>query len=105
MFAHNVTLTLTPYSAPEFSRILKNRVIPLLQERNGFLDEITLIAPERSEAVVISFWDTRESAEAYDRIRYVEFLRALLSVVEGIPRVEMFQVTDSTLRKAAAKVA
>lgn len=105
MFAHNVTLTLTPYSVPEFSRILRNRVIPLLQERNGFLDEITLIAPERSEAVVISFWDTRESAEAYDRIRYVEFLRALLSVVEGIPKVEMFQVTDSTLRKAAAKVA
>ena len=105
MFAHNVTLTLKSYSASEFSRILQNRVIPLLQERNGFLDEITLISPERSEAMVISFWDTRESAEAYDRIRYVEFLRALLSVVEGIPKVEMFQVTDSTLRKAAAKVA
>ncbi len=105
MFAHNVTLTLKPYSVPEFSRILQNRVIPLLQERNGFLDEITLISPERLEALVISFWDTRESAEAYDRIRYVEFLRALLSVVEGIPKVEMFQVTDSTLRKAAARVA
>jgi heme-degrading monooxygenase HmoA len=105
MFAHNVTLRLKPNSAPEFSRILQNRVIPLLQERNGFLDEITLTSSERLEALVISFWDTRESAEAYDRIRYVEFLRALLSVIEGIPKVELFQVTNLTLRKTAAKVA
>lgn len=105
MFAHNVTLRFYPDSASELSRILQNRAIPLLQERSGFLDAITLTSPERSEALVISFWDTRESAEAYDRIRYVEFLRALLSVIEGIPKVEMFQVTDSTLRKAAARVA
>ncbi|MGA9771066.1 MAG: hypothetical protein WBV94_18675 [Blastocatellia bacterium] len=105
MFSHNVTLRLKPNSAPELSHILQNRIIPLLQERCGFLDEITLTSPERLEALVISFWDTRESAEAYDRIRYVEFLRALLSVIEGIPKVEMFQVTDSTLRKAAARVA
>jgi heme-degrading monooxygenase HmoA len=105
MFAHHVTLRLKPNSAPEMSRILQNRIIPLLRERNGFLDEITLTSTERSEALVISFWDTKETAEAYDRIRYVEFLRALVCVIEGIPKVEMFQVTDSTLRKAAAKVA
>jgi heme-degrading monooxygenase HmoA len=105
MFAHHVTLRLKPNSAPELSRILQNRVIPLLRERDGFLDEITLASVERSDALVISFWDTRETAQAYDRIRYVEFLRAVVSVIEGIPKVEMFQVTDSTLRKAAVKVA
>jgi len=105
MFAHYVALKLKYNSAPELSRLLENRIVPLLRERNGFLDEINLISSERLEALVISFWETRESAEAYDRIRYVEFLRALLSVIEGIPKVEIFQVTGMTLNKATAKVA
>ncbi|HKP84969.1 MAG TPA: hypothetical protein VJZ26_02660 [Blastocatellia bacterium] len=105
MFAHYVALNLRYNSAPELSRLLENRIVPLLRKRDGFLDELTLISSQRSEALVISFWDTRESAEAYDRIRYVEFLRALLGVIEGIPRVEIFRVTGSMLGKTAAKVA
>lgn len=105
MFAHYVALKLKYNSVPELSRLLENRIAPMLRERSGFLEEFNLISSQRSEALVISFWETRESAEAYDRIRYVEFLRALLGVIEGIPRVEIFQVTGLTLDKAAAKVA
>ena len=105
MFAHYVALKLKYNAAPELSFLLENRIAPLLRERRGFLDEITLISPERLEALVISFWDTKESAEAYDRIRYVEFLKALISVIEGIPRVDIFRVAGLTPGQAAARVA
>jgi hypothetical protein len=104
MFAHYVALKLKHNSAPELSRVLESRILPLLRKRSGFLDAITLVSVQRSEALVISFWDTIESAEAYDRIRYVEFLRALLNLIDGIPRVEILQVAGSTLG-AAARVA
>jgi len=52
MFAHYVALKLKYNSAPELTRLLENRIVPLLRERNGFLDEINLISSERLEALV-----------------------------------------------------
>jgi heme-degrading monooxygenase HmoA len=105
MFAHYVALKLKPNAERELTRLLQNRLLPLLRERDGFCDEITLTSDGGTEVLVISLWDTRQSAEAYDRIRYVDFLRAVASLLEGIPKVELLQVTDSTLRRTNARVA
>ena len=50
----------------------------------------------------ISFWDKKDNAEAYNREIYPEVLRALSKVVEGTPRVETFEVANSTSHKIAA---
>src|SRR6266542_1151229 len=63
MFARHVSMKLKANSAPEFNRIIANEIIPLLRKEKGFEDEITFIAPERSEAVAITFWATKENAE------------------------------------------
>jgi len=55
MYTCNVSLKLKVNSAPDFTRTLENEIIPLLRKQKGFKDEITLIAPERNEAVAISF--------------------------------------------------
>jgi hypothetical protein len=89
-------------SAPEFNRIIVNEIIPLLRKEKGFEDEITFIAPERSEAAAISFWATRENAEAYHRAGYPDVLRALAKVIDGTPKVEMFEVSNSTFHKLAS---
>jgi heme-degrading monooxygenase HmoA len=77
----------------------------LLRKQKGFQDEITLVAPERNEAVAISFWDKKEDAEAYNREKYPEILKTLSKMVEGTPRVESFEVANSTSHKIAAKAA
>ncbi len=104
MFVRHVTMTLKANSG-EFSRIIENEVLPLLRKQKGFRDEITFIAPERSEAVGNSFWDTKEDAQAYDSSGYPEILKALSKVLEGTPTVETFEVASSTLHKVAAKTA
>jgi heme-degrading monooxygenase HmoA len=103
MFTRNVTMKLKASSAAEFTRVIENEIIPLLRKQKGFRDEITFVAPERAEAVANSFWDTKEDAEAYNRAGYQEALKTLSKVVEGTPKVETFEVANSTFHKIAAK--
>jgi len=102
MYTRNVSIKLKSNSAAEFTRTLEKEIIPLLRKQKGFQDEISFVAPERNEAVAISFWDRRDNAEAYNRERYPEVLKALSKVVEGTPRVETFEVANSTSHQIAA---
>lgn len=103
MFTRNLTIKLKENSVQEFTRVIENEILPLLRKQEGFRDEITFVAPERLEAVAISFWQTKENAEAYNSTAYPEILKTLSKVVEGTPKVEMFEVSNSTFHKIAAK--
>jgi heme-degrading monooxygenase HmoA len=105
MYTRNVSMKLKVNSAKEFTQTLENEVIPVLRRQKGFKDEITLIAPERNDAVAISFWDKKEDAEAYNRDKYPDVLKTLSKVVEGTPKVETFEVANSTSHQIAAKAA
>ena len=103
MFARNVTLHLKANTAPEFTRTLETDVLPLLRKQNGFKDEITFVAPDGGEAIAISLWDRKESAEAYGRDTYPEVLKTLAKVIEGTPEVLNYEVANSTCHKIAAR--
>ena len=103
MFIRNVTMKLKANTAPEFNRLIENEILPLLRKQQGFRDEITFVAPERSEVVAISFWETKENCETYNRTGYPEVLKIVSKFVEGTPKVENFELLSSTLHKLAAK--
>jgi hypothetical protein len=105
MFARTVTMNLKADSSAEFTRTLENQIIPLLRKQKGFQDGITLLGPRRTEAVAISFWDQIENADAYAREVYPEVLRTLAKIVEGTPKVESYEVSNSTFHKIAARTA
>ena len=110
MYARHVTLKLKADSVTRLPRIIEHEILPLLRIQKGFRDEITLINPERSLAIGISLWNTKEDAEAYNQTGYSEVLKALSIVVEGTPaletfEVETFEVANSTFYKAAGKTA
>ena len=106
MFTRHVTMELKPNTATEFIDVVESKILPLLHRQKGFRDLITFIAPDRSEAISISFWDTKEAAEAYSVSGYPEVLKTLTNLVEGTPRVGVAEVATSTFHKlAAAKTA
>ena len=105
MYTRNVSMKLKADSVKEFTRVLESEVIPVLRKQKGFKDEITLVAPERNEAVAISFWEKKDNAEAYNREKYPEIWKTLSRVVDGIPKVESFEVANSTSHQIAAKAA
>ena len=105
MFARRVLMHLKPNCVPEFTQRLEKEVIPLLRKQNGFQDEITFVAPSKTEAFGISLWDKAENAEAYNRGTYPEVTKILSRVLEGTPLVETYEVSNSTFHKIAAAVA
>jgi hypothetical protein len=102
MFTRHVVLKLKAKTAPEFTRLIEQEVIPMLRKQKGFLDEITFISPDLTEAIGNSFWETKADAEAYSRTGYSEVLKTLAPVVDGTPTVGTANVSNSTLHKIAA---
>ena len=102
MYARRVTLNLKPNSRADFIRTLETEIIPVLRKQNGFQDEITFVSPTGTEAFGVSLWESKENAESYNRGSYVEVTKILSKVVEGTPRVETYEVVNSTFHKIAA---
>ncbi len=106
MFTRHVIMELKPKTSTEFADVVESKVLPLLRKQKGFRDLITFVAPDRSEAIAISFWDTKEAAETYNVSGYPEVLKTLTNLVEGTPRVGTAEVATSTFQKlSAAKTA
>ena len=105
MFARRVSLNLKPNTQAEFTRQMEKEIIPMLRKQKGFQDEITFVVPSGKEAFGISLWDSKESAEAYNRGAYLEVTKSLSKVVDGTARVETYEVSNSTYHKIGAPVA
>jgi hypothetical protein len=104
MYARNVTLHLKANSVSAFTNALETDVLPVLRKQNGFQDELAFVGPNGTDAVSISMWDRKESADAYGRDVYPGVLKSLDKVVDGTPKVETYEVSNSTFHKIAARV-
>jgi len=104
MYARNVLFNLKPDSAKEFTQKLEQDILPLLRKQDGFKDEITFLSEGGKDAVAISLWDRKESADAYSRDTYPQVLKGLETMVEGTPKVNAYEVSNSTFHKIAAHV-
>jgi hypothetical protein len=105
MFARNVSLRLKPNSSVAFTKQIENETIPTLRKQKGFEGELTFLASGGMDAVAISFWDNKENADAYARNGYPEVLNTLNKFVEGTPKVQTYEVANSTVHNIAATVA
>ena len=105
MFARKVSMHLKVNGAAEFKKKIESEIIPLLRKQAGFLDEITFLYPSGKEVHAFSLWETAEHAEAYNRGAYPEVTKILTSVVQGAPRVQTYEVLNSTIQRRAAAVA
>lgn len=102
MFTRHVIVRLKAKTAPEFTRLVEKEVIPMLRKQKGFLDIVTCISPDLTEAVSNSFWETKADAEAYNRTGYAQVMKSLETVVEGNPTIGTANVSNSTFHKIAA---
>jgi hypothetical protein len=103
MYARNVSISLKPNTANEFTRTFEKDILPLLRKQNGFKDEITFVSEGGKDAVAISLWDRKESADVYSRDTYPQVLKGLATVVEGTPEVHAYEVANSTFHKIGAQ--
>jgi len=102
MYARRVSMKLKPNSTVEFTQRLEKDVIPLLRKQSGFRDEITFVVPGGTEAFGLSLWDTKQNADNYNRGGYAEVTKILAKVIDGTPKLETYEVANSTFHKIAA---
>jgi heme-degrading monooxygenase HmoA len=96
MFARNVSFHLKSNMLSDYTRTLENEILPLLRKQKGFKDEITLSNPGSQDATVISLWENKANAEAYNTNTYPEVLRTLGRFIEGTPKVQTFEAVTSS---------
>jgi len=102
MYARQVSMELRPNSHADFTRRIESEILPLLRKQKGFQEEITFVNPAGKDAFAISLWDSKESAEAYNRASFAEVTKLLSKLVEGTPRVKSYEVANSTFHKIGA---
>ena len=101
MFARIVKIPLKPVASVEFAKAIEEAATPLLRRHKGFRDEIALISSDGTTALGISFWDSKENAEAYDRSGFAAVMKTLEKVLGGPTELETCEVTNSTAHKIA----
>ena len=96
MFVRQVTAHFKPDTFDLFNRRLENDVIPLLKKQKGFRDELSFFDKENDEAVALSFWDTKQDAEKYQRDIYPQISKKMEETIEGTPEIRTFEVNNAT---------
>jgi len=102
MYARRVSVELRSNTHADFARTIESEILPLLRKQKGFKDEIAFVNPASKDAFAVSLWDSKESAEAYDRTSFAEVTKLLSKLVEGAPKVTSYEVSNSTFHKIAA---
>ena len=104
MYARQVTFNIKANMQPDYTHTFENQILPLLLKQKGFKEEITLCSPGTTDAVSISLWENKSSADDYNTNTYPEVVKTLANVIDGTPRVQTFETVISTFHNAPAPV-
>jgi heme-degrading monooxygenase HmoA len=103
MFTRTVEVTTKPGKAKELSNTINDKVLPILKKQAGFVDETLLVSDtEPNRGLAISFWNTKEDAERYQKDQYPAIHEMIRPLLDADPVVRTFNVDTSTTHKIAA---
>jgi heme-degrading monooxygenase HmoA len=103
MFTRVVELAAKTGKAKELSNTINDKVLPILKKQKGFVDETVLVSDaEDNRVLALSFWNTRDDAEKYQRAEYQKVHETVRHLLEVEPVIRTFDVHTSTTHRIAA---
>jgi heme-degrading monooxygenase HmoA len=107
MFTRVVAIRTKPGKAREFTRTIHDKILPILEDQPGFVDEILLVSNTESDQILaLSFWKSQEDAELYTHEQYPRINDLISHLVESAPVSRTFNVdTFASHNLKAGKVA
>jgi heme-degrading monooxygenase HmoA len=106
MYTRVVELTSKSGKARELCNTIDDKVLPILKGQAGFVDETVMASDTESNRVLaLSFWNTREDAQRYEREQFDTVQKTVQHLMEAAPAVRTFDVHASTVHKVAAEKA
>jgi heme-degrading monooxygenase HmoA len=104
MFTRIVELTTKHGKNEQLTATINDKVLPILKKQRGFVDEMVLVSDKEQNGVVaLSFWNTRQDAEQYQRTEYPKVQEAIRPLLDAEPTIRTFEVHTSTTHKIAAE--
>ena len=102
MFTRLVEITTRTGKARELCNTINDKVLPILRNQPGFVDEITLVSTTNpNQVIALSFWKTPEDAERYNREQFATITDSIQHLTETTPTVKTFDVDTSTAHRVA----
>lgn len=97
MFTRIVRLSCKPGQAKQVCSSINDKVLPIMERQQGFLDEILLVSnTDPNHVLSQSFWNSRKDAERYDRDEFPKIREMMRDLLAGTPVVETYDVDTST---------
>jgi heme-degrading monooxygenase HmoA len=106
MFTRVVEITSKSGKARELCKTIDDKVLPILKKQAGFVDETVIVSDtDPNRILALSFWDTREDAQRYEREQFDMVQKIVQPLLETSPVVRTFDVYTSTTHKVSAEKA
>ena len=103
MFTRVVELTSNPGKNTQLADAINDKVLPILKKQKGFVDETVFVSDKEDNRVLsLSFWNSKEDAERYQREQYPAIQAMVRHLLESEPVVRTFNVDSSTTHRIAA---
>ena len=103
MFTRTVEVTPKSGKAQELASLIDDKVLPILKKQKGFVDETVLVSDTEGNRVLsLSFWNSKEDAERYQREQYPAIHEMVRHLLEAEPVIRTFNVDSSTTHRIAA---
>jgi len=103
MFTRTVEVTPKSGKARELANTINDKVLPILKKQKGFVDETVLVSDTEDNRVLsLSFWNSKEDAERYQREQYPAIHEMVRHLLEAEPVIRIFNVDSSTTHRIAA---
>ncbi len=103
MFTRTVEVRSKSGKARELANIINDKALPILKKQKGFVDETVLVSDKEDNRVLsLSFWNSKEDAEKYQREQYPAIHEMVRHLLEAEPVIRTFNVDSSTTHRIAA---
>jgi heme-degrading monooxygenase HmoA len=93
MFTRVVAVRTKPGKAKEFAKTIHDKILPILEDQPGFVDEILLVSDaEPDQILALSFWKSQQDAERYTHEEYPRINELISHLVESAPVSRTYHV-------------
>jgi quinol monooxygenase YgiN len=93
MFTRVVTVRTKPGKARALAKTIHEKILPILQDQQGFVDEILLVSDTEPDQILsLSFWKSQQDAERYSQGQYPRINELISHLVESAPVPRTFNV-------------
>jgi len=94
MYARAVNVQFQSDKADEANRLVKDAIVPVLQEQKGFKGQLFLTQRDTGKALSINLWETEDDLTAFESSPvYRELMGKLAGVLVGPPAGERYEVS------------